>query len=152
MARKDKILFMESLIRKFPLNQKLLLIALQVSKEQLYLEQILKLTRLVYEPEELFRLFVAVLSYFLKSDIQESFSQIMALEDSTVRFDRSFVLRILKQFLDDGDIEKFIFYAKLSGVDDEKIFNVLEQTKIKFVSQMTAKEQAVYQKILASGM
>lgn len=134
MARKDKILFMESLIRKFPLNQKLLLIALQVSKEQLYLEQILKLTRLVYEPEELFRLFVAVLSYFLKSDIQESFPQIMALEDSTVRFDRSFVLRILKQFLEDGDIEKFIFYAKLSGVDDEKIFNVLEQTKIKFVS------------------
>ena len=76
----------------------------------------------------------------------------MALEDSTVRFDHSFVLRILKQFLEDGDIEKFIFYAKLSGVDDEKIFNVLEQTKIKFVSQMTAKEQAVYQKILASGM
>lgn len=37
-ARHDKVLFMESLVKKFPLNQKILLMALQVSKERYYLE------------------------------------------------------------------------------------------------------------------
>lgn len=87
---------MESLVRKFPLNQRLLLVALQVSKEQYYLEQILKLTQLICEPGEFFRLFVTILSYFPKSDIRDSFVQIMSLENTAIRFDSSLVLLILK--------------------------------------------------------
>lgn len=37
-------------------------------------------------------------------------------------------------------------------MEDEKIFCVLEQVKAKFVSQMNAKEQGAYQKILANGV
>ena len=56
------------------------------------------------------------------------------MQEDTIRFDSSFILLILKQFLDSWDIEKFIFYSKLSGIEDEKIFRVLEETKAKFVS------------------
>ena len=92
------------------------------------------MTQLIYEPGELFRLFTTVLNYFPKSDIQEGFPQILSLGNTVTNFDSTIILLILKQFLNSWSIDKFIFYAKLSGVEDEKIFGVLEQVKAKFVS------------------